>query len=333
MGDPTIKPKKTAEQLVDILEDKGITFSGFKRNDAIDFLNKNNNYFKLTSYRKNFPTQLNHENKVVYINLDFEHLVVLSRIDMQLRYFLMRMCLDIEHFVKVMLMSEIANNPDENGYDTVNEFISNNQKGDRNKIIEEIIRNSDTIYFSGLLSKHGITRDTVAISNFPIWAFIEVISFGTLITFLDFYYKKYNVPQVGLQYFMNKVKQVRNAAAHSACMINNLYADKNNYTHRPNYKVTKFAGDAKIGEKMRKSKFSNEVIYQITVVFYVHLNFVNSPNLKRTRYTELKELVEQAKLKSRDLFSKNDVILSSYEMLRLLSEYLYGQVSLDANVD
>lgn len=36
----------------------------------------------------------------------------------------MDMCLDIEHAIKVKLLNEITNNPEEDGYDIVRKFIA-----------------------------------------------------------------------------------------------------------------------------------------------------------------------------------------------------------------
>ena len=42
------------EQQVEHLKNKGITFSYCSESDAADYLRDNNNFFKLTSYRKNY---------------------------------------------------------------------------------------------------------------------------------------------------------------------------------------------------------------------------------------------------------------------------------------
>ncbi len=60
-----------------------------------------NYYFKLASYRVNFPK--NYDKK--YINLDFAYLTDLASIDMQLRDYLLDLSLDIEHGIKVIFTS------------------------------------------------------------------------------------------------------------------------------------------------------------------------------------------------------------------------------------
>ena len=48
------KELKSPSELVEILKGKGITFSqSVDERAAINYLKKNNNYYKLTAYRKN----------------------------------------------------------------------------------------------------------------------------------------------------------------------------------------------------------------------------------------------------------------------------------------
>ena len=49
-----LKPMLNAEELVKHLEEKGVKFELTSIDDAQKYLQKNNNYFKLVSYRKNF---------------------------------------------------------------------------------------------------------------------------------------------------------------------------------------------------------------------------------------------------------------------------------------
>ena len=68
------KPMLTPSELIEHLESKGIKFELINKEDAKKYLEENNNYFKLVSYRKNFPKYENGDNKGKYINLDFEML-------------------------------------------------------------------------------------------------------------------------------------------------------------------------------------------------------------------------------------------------------------------
>lgn len=48
------KPKLSVVEQLQHLKDKGVLFNIFTEDKALDYLSKNNNYFKLRSYRKNY---------------------------------------------------------------------------------------------------------------------------------------------------------------------------------------------------------------------------------------------------------------------------------------
>ena len=104
-------------------DEKGITFSIMSETEAAEYLSKRNNYMRTASYRKNYAK---HETGVQvgkYINLDFAYLAELSNIDFYLREHLLKMCIDIEHALKVALLAEIEQNPQEDGYKIVCDFL------------------------------------------------------------------------------------------------------------------------------------------------------------------------------------------------------------------
>ena len=60
-----LKPMLTPSELIEHLETKGVKFELINRENAKKYLEENNNYFKLVSYRKNFPKYQNGEKLVV----------------------------------------------------------------------------------------------------------------------------------------------------------------------------------------------------------------------------------------------------------------------------
>lgn len=102
------KPKMTSTDLISKLKnEKGVEFNIKSEKEAIDYISKVNNYLRTVSYRKNY--RKNHQGK--YINLDFAYLVELSVIDMYIRNIATQMCIDVEHDLKVSLLSDMENNP------------------------------------------------------------------------------------------------------------------------------------------------------------------------------------------------------------------------------
>ena len=49
------RPWLTPCEQVAQLKDKGVTFNLWSESDAVDYLRKHNNYFRVRSYRSNFP--------------------------------------------------------------------------------------------------------------------------------------------------------------------------------------------------------------------------------------------------------------------------------------
>ena len=82
------KPMKSVQELVEHMKSKGITFNIVSPEDAVRYMEDNNNYFRVASYRKNYNKQLDSNQKPVdkYVKLDFGYLQDLAIIDMELRY-------------------------------------------------------------------------------------------------------------------------------------------------------------------------------------------------------------------------------------------------------
>ena len=95
------KPRLSLDEQIQHLKDKGILFNIMDEESAKQYLKYNNNYYKLTSFRKNYDKHPGGENEGKYINLEFAYLVDVSIIDMRLRYRVVEMALDIEHHTKL----------------------------------------------------------------------------------------------------------------------------------------------------------------------------------------------------------------------------------------
>lgn len=70
-----------------------------------------------------------------YVGLDFGHLVELSTIDMFLRKLLLKMTIDLEHYLKVKLVNDCQNNPADDGYEVVQAFLQKVQKAHFGRVV------------------------------------------------------------------------------------------------------------------------------------------------------------------------------------------------------
>lgn len=315
------KPKLSAEQLVAKMKnEKGITFEYMNEEDAIDFLKRKNNYYRLAAYRKNYDKRLNGENKGTYIGLDFAYLVDLSIIDMHLRNMIFQMCLDVEHDLKVQLLNDITANPDEDGYDIVVSFISDNEF-----LKEEIFKKRFSTYVGDLINKfftfetHKNANNKDIIDDVdircPVWAFVEIISFGTFINLYDFYY---GLDAPIPKQLLNPVKSLRNACAHNNCIINNLRRGST----RPTRKVSQFVSSVpNISGDIRRKYLSAQPIFEFCSLLIVY-NDVVSENIKKHRYVELSNLINERMTKHSDYYSNQQLLSSAYDFIRKITEFL-----------
>ena len=223
-----LKPMLTPSELIEHLESKGIKFELINKENAQKYLEENNNYFKLVSYRKNFTKYENGKNIGKYINLDFKMLVDLSIIDMRIRKTMLNIVLDLEHYTKVKLLSKIENTS-KDGYTIVEEYIQDlKNKNEYDYLEKELEKNKNGTYCRDLVTKYE--------GEYPIWVFVEIIPFGRLIKFYRFVADKLqDRKMIDESYMLMDVRELRNACAHNNCIINDLKA----YTskHAANYRV------------------------------------------------------------------------------------------------
>lgn len=262
------KPKLTIQQQIEQLDARGVTFINNTREEAADSLSKTNNYFKLTSYRKNF--EMDSHGK--YLDLDFAYLKDLSKIDMHLRYCLLEMCLDVEHFAKAKLMAFIEQSS-EDGYAIVQEHMRSAVFAPDRKNPSLLVQPYDEIfkkaaqneYCSDLYNKHK--------DEMPIWALIEIIQFGTFISLYKFIAEKHGrKDMISDYYIMLDISRIRNAAAHNNCILNDL---TKNSSLKPSYNILR-ALSYFMKKDVYDGKLANTRIRQITSLLYFHHVLITS---------------------------------------------------------
>lgn len=202
----------SVDELIEHMKTKGISFKIMSETKAKSYLHQSNNYFKLTSYRKNYTKCTDGKNKGKYENLEFAHLIELARIDVEVRHLLLKMCLDIEHFLKVLLIKQIEQHPKSIEYIVVEDFFKNNTHGISLDVYYN--RYNHNLYCGQLVEKYK--------DNLPIWVLVELTTFGDLLRLIDFIYLKYGW-ELPIDYgTLDRIRQIRNATAHSNCIINDL---------------------------------------------------------------------------------------------------------------
>ena len=104
---------------------------------------------------------------------------------MYLRRYLLRMCIDVEHALKVKLIADIEKDTDQDGYQIVSDFLKSNEG-----IKKSIAGKEGTIFAGDLVSKYftvGGDRPVKFLKDVdcPAWVLVELLSFGAFIRFAN----------------------------------------------------------------------------------------------------------------------------------------------------
>lgn len=297
-----LSPKKiiSADELIKHMQSKGILFNIMGEEMAKEYLSNNNYYFKLSSYRANYTKKQKGDQAGQYEHLEFAYLKELSIIDMHLRYLILQMCLDIEHHVKIMLIHDVENNPDEDGYNIIEKFDSNKQTRIK------ILKHSPNSYAHDLIEKHRPLMD------FPLWAICELIDFGDLCrlyrTYTTTYPSRKTLPKYSM---LNPIRNLRNAAAHSNCLIYKLKSSKKSGKSISdlNNIISKIHGI----KKANRLQYLNIIpIHDFAVLLYWYSTYVRSEGLLHKRKLELHHLFFDRMLEHKDYFRDNLYIQNAY---------------------
>lgn len=268
--DKIIKPKLSVSEQIDRLKEKGIKFNYYSEEDAKKYLTNNNYYYKLTSFRKNFRKYQYGANKGKYIDLDFGYLVDLAIIDSYLRNIILEISLGIEHYSKLKLLHALENKSNEDGYKIVENFMVSLEE--KRIILETELNNKmNSTYVGDIISHYS--------RKFPAWSFIEIISFGDYLRFYKFCANRWNNKNMIDDYFLMKdVKELRNAAAHNNCIINDITIK--NSKHKANFVMKRNLFS--ISKKRNTKHLSKEKVRQLVTLLYASSTMITSKgvNLK-----------------------------------------------------
>lgn len=309
------KKKLSVNELICHMKHKGITFTIMNEQEAKHFLQEHNYYFKLASYRGNYSKYQRGPHIGKYENLDFAYLKELSTIDMHLRYLILQMCLDIEHQLKVMLLNDIEQNPDENGYSIVKKFDSNQ------RCRQKILKQAPASYAHDLIEKYHTNPD------FPVWVLLELISFGDLCNLYRTYTELYPKRKLPKHSLLNPIRNLRNAAAHSNCLIYKLKVSANRKTRPQKRNINDIsnivAQISTISRSSRKNYLQIIPIHDFAVLLYWYHRFVKSEGLQKKRRKELYHLFYRRMPEHHEYFSQNNYIRHAYIFTLKLVKYFF----------
>ena len=300
------KPKLTTEGQLNHLKEKGVLFTVDSEDRALEYLVKNNNYFKLRSYRTNYGKRSDGK----YVDLEFAYLRDLAIIDMRMRYCLLQMCLDVEHCARVRLIKFIEDS-DEDGYSIVEKYLATDPS-----IKEELKKNSTrSPYCKDLYYSYE--------NDMPIWVFVELAQFGRLNEFYRYVGRILDEKSlVDEFYLLQEIRMLRNACAHSNCILNDLQSKPDNQ-YKPSRKMCTALGNIGISEGIRDRKLSNDRIRQITTLLYFYRIFVQSKGLLKYQTGELHKVFFDRMSEHQDYYQKSEQVLTTFEYFQKIIDNWY----------
>lgn len=197
------KPKLKIDDQIKKMKRKGIHFNTINSKSAYSIIRENTYLYKIFYYRKIFS-----KNEQNQYGIEFAYLTDLSSIDMKLRYTLLHMCLDIEHSIKTLLNDIITEDPTEDGYNVITDFINNT---DVTK--DDIFRNK--------MSGNRVYREYQSQYNNPsYWVCFEIMSYRVFVQFVEYYYEKTRNHKLKFASdHLRYVKNIRNTCAHNSVLI------------------------------------------------------------------------------------------------------------------
>ena len=319
-----LKPMLHINEMVDHLKLKNIKFGRISEKDAENYLRNNNNYYNLTSYKNNFEKYFVDGIFIdKYIDLDFSYLKDLSIINHRLRLILFKMIIDIEHYLKIKILNTIESIDEEDGYRIVNRYLEQdfyNVKFPK-KVHNSIFKKVGSEYYQKIFSKYDLDKDK-KLENIPIWEFLEIITFGELVNFYDFYTNEYKLKDENKDvYILRDIVKLRNAVAHNNCILSELNMKKNKYP--PSYKIIQFLNNCDIGKDTRSKKLSNSRIRQITYTLYMFNEIVTSDGIKNNVKKDINELFFNRIIKHKEYYNNNELLKSIYCYFQKIIENNY----------
>ena len=228
------------------LKSLGVKFVGCTEEEACAYLTKKCSYFKLSAYMRLFSKRVGGPRDGQFISLDFAQLRALASLDQTLRCTLRPMTLDIEHFQKVRLLRAISEREGEVGREgaCACERGPKGEGGAENSGALKSVCEADredgcaivADYMASLTPENKAYRERELRSSaygpyggaalaacegsLPVWAFLELASFGTLVDFTRFCGKRWGDKKLTASHYdLKKVKSIRNACSHSSCII------------------------------------------------------------------------------------------------------------------
>ncbi len=296
-------PKLTVPEIIEYCKNVlGLSFNLISEEDAKTFLQKNNYFFRL----KQYCSICNNQTKSgKYIGLDFGHLVELSTIDMYLRKILLKMTIDLEHYLKVKLVNDCQKNEADDGYEVVEQFLQSHPK------VRDNLSQFKASSYGNPLDKYMETP--------AVWNLVEMIGFADFISFYAYYYNFFRMSCEYIKHF-ESIRHIRNGCAHNVCMLSSFKVVS---FFKPDMgtNMELLMNDPGIGKGVISNCMKVPLLNDFAVMLSVYTKLVSSPRVKEITLQEIKDFFYGRMVYHKDYFEDYTEVKNAYSFARKLLDY------------
>lgn len=297
--------KLTVPEIISYCKDTlGITFNLKSEEEAAVFLAKHNYFFRLKQYA-DFGEKTKSGK---FTNVDFGQMVELSTVDMFLRKLILKMTLDFEHYLKVKIINDSQENPADDGYAVVENFLETHN---RVRHLIENLNNSSNFYNRQVFDKYK--------EKTTVWSIVEMLGFSDFIDFYAHYYQFFHLKCEYTPHF-DSVRRLRNAAAHNTCMISNL-KPQNWFKSDIEINFELLGAKLEVGNGVISSCLKVPVLNDFAVMLSNYVKLISSPKIKEKTLEEMQEFFNGRMILHKDYFENVNEIKNAYHFAKDVLDY------------
>lgn len=290
-------------------ETLGITFNIKSEEEAAVFLAKHNYFFRLKQYA-DFGEKTKSGK---FLNVDFGQMVELSTVDMFLRKLILKMTLDFEHYLKVKIINDSQENPSDDGYAVVENFLETHN---RVRHLIENLNNSSSFYNRQVFDKYK--------EKTSVWSIVEILGFSDFIDFYAHYYQYFHLKCEYTPHF-DSVRRLRNAAAHNTCMISNL-KPQSWFKSDIEINFELLGANLEVGNGVISSCLKVPVLNDFAVMLSNYVKLISSPKIKEKTLEEMQEFFNGRMILHKDYFENVNEIKNAYHFAKDVLDYFCKKI-------
>ena len=308
-----IEPKLSFDSQIEYLKSIGVSFNLCSEDEASRYLSEDSYLYKVLLYRRLFSAADCKSGSLKYRGLDFAMLKDLAGIDQLMRYVVLQLTLDIEHFEKASLMKRVTELDCEDGYLIVEAYRKQLTEGQRNRLSSELRVRRGDIYCGDIIQKYPA-------DSMPIWALLEVVSFGTFVDICRFRATRWQEKTLlDEHYLLKKVKSLRNACAHSSAILNGIAASSCADGPRPSDLLLGELSRCGVSRKVRRQRMRNPRMLELATTLFTHGRVVPEGSSRKRAAADLQKLFARAE-EHRDCYAAENPAFAAIDFMRSLTK-------------